>query len=60
MEDKISDMVPRLPCVLGMAAPSNMVLEDATVPTGIEDLLNKLLLMALDNDWWQGRIDLTW
>ena len=53
MEDQklnqISDMVLRLPHALGMAAPSDTVLQDATVPTGIKDLHNKPLLVASNN-----------
>ena len=58
--DQIPDMVPWLRHALGMAAPSDTVLKDATMPTGIEDLLNKTLLVASDNDRWRARIDLTW
>ena len=57
--DQISDMVPRLPYALGMAAPSDMVLEHAMMPTGIEDFLNKPLLVASDNERWWRSIDLT-
>ena len=53
-------MVPWLPRVLGMATPSDTVLEDPTMLSGIEDLVNKPLLVAWDNDRWRGRIDLTW
>ena len=52
--DQIPDMVPRLPRPLGMAAPSDTVLEDATVPTGIKDLFDKPLLVASDNDQCRG------
>ena len=58
--DQIPDMVPWLPHTPGMAAPSDTVLEDATVPTGIMDHRSKPLLMALDNDRWRRRIDQTW